>query len=147
MTDQPTPAVPDTTPLAALRARLVERRDHAVRSAQTSTLEEARLVNDGVVAGLDEALHFLDAIEKQRQAGPNLSPGYVNPPGSTVEQLPADLLALIDVPPYLSTACDTAGRLAAVEADQAAEWAARLHQRCRLNNKFTGAPCPCTCHA
>ncbi|MFE0178511.1 hypothetical protein ACFWZ2_40020 [Streptomyces sp. NPDC059002] len=33
------------------------------------------------------------------------------PPGDTREQLPDDILALIDVAPCLSTACDTARAL------------------------------------
>ncbi|MEE6264928.1 hypothetical protein V2E29_04605 [Streptomyces diastatochromogenes] len=78
--------------------------------------------------------------------GPNLTPGYVNPPGSTSEQLPPEILAAIDVPPYLSTACDTAARVEAVDVPDAADWARRLHQRCRFNNKYTGVDCACACH-
>lgn len=74
------------------------------------------------------------------------------PPGDTREQLPDNLLALIDVPPYTSTACETAQALetaAETRGDQAAElavWRDRLHTRCRINNKFTGALCNCGCH-
>lgn len=78
--------------------------------------------------------------------GPNLTPGFVNEPGSASELLPAEILAAIDVPPYLSTACDTALRVEPADVPDATGWARRLHARCRLNNKFTGAPCPCTCH-
>ncbi|MEW1754124.1 hypothetical protein [Streptomyces angustmyceticus] len=78
--------------------------------------------------------------------GPNLTPGFVNEPGSTSELLPAEILAAIDVPPYLSTACDTALRVEPADVPDATGWARRLHARCRLSNKFTGAPCPCTCH-
>ncbi|WP_327223045.1 hypothetical protein OG229_02555 [Streptomyces platensis] len=79
-------------------------------------------------------------------AGPNLTPGFVNEPGSTSELLPAEILSAIDVPPYLSTACDTALRIEPADVPDATGWARRLHARCRLNNKFTGAPCPCNCH-
>lgn len=74
------------------------------------------------------------------------------PPGDTREQLPAHLLALIGVPPYTSTACEAAGHLTEAEPrhpEHAAELhahAADLHQRCRRNNKFTGARCRCRCH-
>ncbi|WP_438489529.1 hypothetical protein [Streptomyces sp. S186] len=78
--------------------------------------------------------------------GPNPTPGYVNPPGSTSEQLPPHILAVIDVPPYLSTACDTAARVESADVADSGEWADRLHKRCRLNNKYTGAPCACSCH-
>ncbi|BCK74061.1 hypothetical protein Srufu_080140 (plasmid) [Streptomyces libani subsp. rufus] len=79
-------------------------------------------------------------------AGPNLTPDYVNEPGSTSELLPPEILAAIDVPPYLSTACDTALRVEPADVPDAMGWARRLHARCRRNNKFTGAPCPCNCH-
>ena len=73
------------------------------------------------------------------------------PPGDRREQLPDDVLALIDIPPYTSTACETA---AACEDgyQRNTHWigllqrAEQLHQRCRLNNKFTGAICRCPCH-
>ena len=75
-----------------------------------------------------------------------------NPPGSQQEQLPDSVLALIDVGPYLSTACDTAAaceRAAEVHRTER-PWlhahAEDLHARCRLNNKFTGALCVCPCH-
>ncbi|MEU0393842.1 hypothetical protein ABZ208_13865 [Streptomyces sp. NPDC006208] len=75
-----------------------------------------------------------------------------NPPGSQQEQLPAYILALINVGPYLSTACETAAACErATEAHQTERpWllahAEELHARCRLNNKFTGALCACRCH-
>ena len=74
------------------------------------------------------------------------------PPGDRREQLPDHLLALIDIPPYTSTACEAAELLAwqmpkhkhrRVELGDHAD---RLHARCRLQNKFTGAACNCTCH-
>ncbi|WP_405883601.1 hypothetical protein OG747_36470 [Streptomyces sp. NBC_01384] len=74
------------------------------------------------------------------------------PPGDRREQLPDDVLALIDIPPYTSTACetaallDTAGSTRQDQADGLYAWAERLHSRCRLNNKFTGVLCRCGCH-
>ncbi|MWA08803.1 hypothetical protein [Streptomyces sp. BA2] len=74
------------------------------------------------------------------------------PPGDTREQLPDDVLALIETRPYTSTACETAGLLTeagAVHTYRAGEleaWADRMHQRCRRNQKFTGRLCDCTCH-
>lgn len=32
------------------------------------------------------------------------------------------------------------------QAAELAEWAQRVHQRCRRNHKFTGRLCDCTCH-
>ncbi|MGW4075952.1 hypothetical protein ACWELB_20985 [Streptomyces asiaticus] len=74
------------------------------------------------------------------------------PPGSTEEQLPADILALIDPPPYLSTACETAQLLEQAVAEHPdrqaglGEWARRMHDRCRINQKFTGRLCTCGHH-
>jgi hypothetical protein len=78
-----------------------------------------------------------------------------NPPGSTAEQLPEALLALIRdrLPDYTSTACQTADTLACTATyrrhplyDEIRENAERLHSRCRLNNRFTGQLCACGCH-
>jgi len=76
------------------------------------------------------------------------------PPGSTAEQLPETLLALIRhrLPDYTSTACQTADTLACTAThghplyDEIREHAERLHSRCRLNMKFTGQLCACGCH-
>lgn len=74
------------------------------------------------------------------------------PPGDTREQLPDHLLALIDPPDYLSTACGTADCLTAAisehpeHADELSMWLHRMHTRCRLNMKFTGQLCCCPCH-
>lgn len=74
------------------------------------------------------------------------------PPGDTREQLPDHLLALIDVPLYLSTACEAARECKRVidihveHGDELRQTAARLHTRCRINNKFTGQLCACHCH-
>lgn len=74
------------------------------------------------------------------------------PPGDRREQLPDHLLATIDIPPYTSTACQTADLLAEAIpgrldlAGELIEHAGRLHTRCRLNNKFTGQLCACSCH-
>lgn len=76
-----------------------------------------------------------------------------NPAGSTREQLPADILAILDglLPDYTSTACHTADALAVAahlhpRADELRAHAERLHSRCRLNHKFTGHLCVCGCH-
>ena len=74
------------------------------------------------------------------------------PPGDTREQLPDHILALIDVPPYLSTACETAHQLDTAitnRPNRGAElmlWRDRMHGRCRRNQKFTGQLCACYCH-
>ncbi|MFJ3984381.1 hypothetical protein [Streptomyces fungicidicus] len=73
------------------------------------------------------------------------------PPGDRREQLPDDILALIPVRPYLSTACETGQALEdAIAAhpgrDDLPLWRERLHARCRTNQKFTGALCGCGCH-
>lgn len=75
-------------------------------------------------------------------------------PTTTSEVLPPHLLAAIDTPPYLSTACDTAARC---QHAAAASWsddlaldladeALALHEQCRRIHKFTAAPCTCPCH-
>lgn len=77
------------------------------------------------------------------------------PPGDTREQLPEHLLNLIrgSIPDYLSTACVTADTLAVAvhwshpQRAEVGQWAERLHQRCRRNQKFTGQLCACGCHA
>lgn len=79
------------------------------------------------------------------------------PPGDRREQLPDEILALVQLPGYVSTACETALLLkdAAITAaredrdadvDRLMEWADRLHQRCRLQQKFTGVGCQCNHH-
>ncbi|WP_330479936.1 hypothetical protein OG301_39025 (plasmid) [Streptomyces platensis] len=108
-------------------------------------IDDASANHRGTLLGI--AIH-LDWMAQAAEAGsgPNLTPGFVNEPGSTSEVLPAEILAALDVPPYLSTACDTALRVEPADVPDATGWARRLHARCRLNNKFTGAPCPCNCH-
>jgi hypothetical protein len=74
------------------------------------------------------------------------------PPGDRREQLPAAILALIDIPPYTSTACEAASLLAwqmpkrKHRRAELGDHADRLHSRCRINNKFTGKSCSCLCH-
>lgn len=69
------------------------------------------------------------------------------PPGDRREQLPDAILALIDIPPYTSTACETAELLATAitrhpgHADELRQWEQRQRQRCRINNKYTGVNC------
>ncbi|MEV0528781.1 hypothetical protein AB0I66_35715 [Streptomyces sp. NPDC050439] len=75
------------------------------------------------------------------------------PPGDTREQLPDSILALIDVCPYTSTACETAKALTeatSLHPEHAAElagWSDRMHARCRRNHKYTGRLCDCICHS
>lgn len=74
------------------------------------------------------------------------------PPGDTWEQLPDDVLTLIRIQPYTSTACQTAQAVTDATptrsdlADYLGMWRDGLHARCRLNNKFTGVACDCGCH-
>lgn len=86
---------------------------------------------------------------------PGLREPHANPPGSTQEQLPPAVLALIDTGDYLSTACDTALRLERAPAPtptsggaipNVAWYVEQMHARCRRNHKFTGQPCICRCH-
>ncbi|GFE20106.1 hypothetical protein [Streptomyces nigrescens] len=57
--------------LARLRARLAADRDRAARNAQHAHTEQVRLVGDGIVAGLDTALRWLDDVlgEVDRSCG------------------------------------------------------------------------------
>lgn len=74
------------------------------------------------------------------------------PPGSTEEQLPDHILNLIVRRPYISTACETARALHSARirhpeySTELGLWFDRMHERCRLNNKFTGMLCACGCH-
>ena len=72
------------------------------------------------------------------------------PPGDRREQLPPAILALLDPPPYTSTACHTAGLLTwqapARTHPDAGQHIDRLHARCQANHEFTGAACDCPCH-
>jgi hypothetical protein len=69
------------------------------------------------------------------------------PPGDRREQLPDHILALIDIPPYTSTACESAELCGAAiarrpeHADELRQWEQRQRQRCRINNKYTGVNC------
>lgn len=73
------------------------------------------------------------------------------PPGSTEEKLPAHILAMIVPRPYISTACETGHALASAvvrwpeHEQELRSWEKRMHERCRLNNKFTDKPCSCSC--
>lgn len=74
-----------------------------------------------------------------------------NIPGATTEQLPADVLALLDTRHYLSTACETARLVKGAiirnpDRNDLPGWRDRMHARCRLNHKFTGVLCGCPCH-
>lgn len=96
-----------------------------------------------------EVLAWLEGPKCSRQLG-QIAP-TVNPPGSTREQLPADVLALLTPRTYLSTACETARLLdgAIIRNPGRGDLPGlrdRMHQRCRLGQKFTGAACTCPCH-
>lgn len=73
-------------------------------------------------------------------------------PAPADEVLPHELLRLLDMNRYVSTACDTAGACETAaegwpdRAVELAEWASQSHQRCRRTHKFTGQPCGCGCH-
>lgn len=81
------------------------------------------------------------------------------PPGDRREQLPDHLHDLIrdEMPNYLSTACGTAQVLSLaacypgsgiprLQYDEIRGHAEHLHERCRINHKFTGQLCVCGCH-
>lgn len=83
-----------------------------------------------------------------KDADAPLTAASTTPPGSPREQLPAHLLALIDIPPYTSTACETADLLTAAitqhpeHAEELQHWADYMRiGRCRINHKFTGSLC------
>lgn len=76
------------------------------------------------------------------------------PPGSDRDALPADLRRLIapQMPPYTSTACQTAQacKLSAdiflTMAPELLHWAQREHASCRLTRKQDMQACVCACH-
>ncbi|MGY0065173.1 hypothetical protein ACWY4P_53635 (plasmid) [Streptomyces sp. LZ34] len=74
------------------------------------------------------------------------------PPGSDRDKLPDRLLAVIEMGPYLSTACETAHALEWAMRSythrraELAEWAQREHASCRLTRKQDMAPCRCPHH-
>jgi hypothetical protein len=148
----------DGAELVRLRARVAELeardtpgwRNRAERAeaaiARVRRLCELTIRTSVRVQAIDQARDTLAALDQPAEAP------APPPPGSTREQLPAEILALIepDLPNYLSTACST-GQLLDCDLDQphASErntWAERMHQRCRLNHKFTGQLCCCDCH-
>jgi hypothetical protein len=101
----------------------------------------------------DEMLAELDKLRAERPAATEATDGWTPPPpGDRREQLPDHLLALIDTPSYLSTACEAASLLArqmpahTLRRVELGDHADRLHTRCRLQNKFTGVACRCHCH-
>jgi len=92
-------------------------------------------------------------LDEPSPAGP-LPTWTPPPPGVTTEQLPDEILAVINgqLPDYTSTACQTADAVACTATyrhplyDELRAHAERLHARCRLNHKFTGRLCVCGCH-
>ncbi|NUL14486.1 hypothetical protein [Streptomyces lunaelactis] len=162
MQDYPKPEQPPSGPLnASLRpeppALGPSRRPQGVSGPQAGAqpLDAAArrhaLAFNAVGPALNERGEWLPLSVRKAVADAVLA-AIDNPPGSTREQLPADVLALLSTRSYLSTACDT-GRLlegaAIAHPDRATElrtWRDRMHQRCRLAHKFTGQPCTCPCH-
>lgn len=82
---------------------------------------------------------------------------YTTPaPGSTRAKLPDHLLALLPHRDYESTACELARDIAVLieeppqkvvqYLDEYRGWRDFLHKWCRLNNKFRGTRCICSCH-
>lgn len=71
------------------------------------------------------------------------------PPGSTMRKLPAHILALIVLRPYVSTACEMAQALESAMVrhpdfvDELRMYRDLMHDYCRLNNKFSDVPCAC----
>lgn len=130
---EPAPAATEATERPTLRER-----HRAQWLALTDAEQTAR------IAALDED----DEPEQpERTTGNNPATWTPPPPGDRREQLPDHLLALLDIPPYTSTACETAELLAAAitrhpeHADELRQWEQRQRQRCRINNKYTGVNC------
>ncbi|MEU3613458.1 hypothetical protein ABZ725_14240 [Streptomyces sp. NPDC006872] len=105
-----------------------------------------RLIADLAEARAEIQRHADAEAAEQSRTTPN------NPPGSTREQLPPAVLALLPTHPYTSTACQTADAVAITAVRglpmyaELRAHAERLHARCRLNHKFTGVACRCGCH-
>ncbi len=140
------PAAPETEPNNAAATQATERptlreRHRAQWLALTDAEQTAR------IAALDED----DEPEQPARTTPDNSPTSSDwtppPPGDRREQLPDAILALLDIPTYTSTACETAELLAAAVArhpahtDELQYWEQRQRQRCRINNKYTGVNC------
>jgi len=115
-----------------------------------NALAPDRRYAEALLAALDGPADTTPEAEEHRGEQP-----FTPPPGSTAEQLPAAVLELIGDHDYLSTACDTAQRLQRAPRPtptsggaipDVAAYVVRLHQRCRLNHKFTGRLCVCACH-
>jgi hypothetical protein len=123
------------------------------RVATVTDITAADLAAHEASIGEDEAAVIVPrdvvhaAAAEIRQPAPN-------PPGSTREQLPDHLINIArpHLPDYLSTACQTADVVARQATyrhplhDELRAHAERLHDRCRLNHKFTGQLCACGCH-
>jgi hypothetical protein len=137
----------DCTPTVDQWMRQSDRADQAEAAiARVRRLCDLTITTSVRVHAVHQARDTLAALDQPAEAP------APPPPGSTREQLPDHLLTLIQphLPNYLSTACST-GQLLNCDLDQphASEreaWAERMHQRCRLNHKFTGQLCCCDCH-
>lgn len=73
------------------------------------------------------------------------------PPGSRERVLPPEILEAIEVGPYLSTACETAGRVEEAWSliptmGMLSSWSKVLHSQCRRTHKYTYSGCVCPCH-
>lgn len=71
----PSPDGDDLSNLARIRAQLGAARDQAARNARDAHSEHVQLVNEGVVAGLDNAIRLLDAT-------PHPDPSPTSPPAA-----------------------------------------------------------------
>lgn len=140
------PDAPETEPNNAAATQATERptlreRHRAQWLALTDAEQAAR------IAALDEDDEPEQPARTTPDNPPTSSAWTPPPPGDRREQLPDHLLALLDIPTYTSTACETAELLAAAitrhpeHADELRQWEQRQRQRCRINNKYTGVNC------
>lgn len=113
----------------------------------TSTLRSILNDDQAPAASCSPAAPETEPNNPERTTANNPTTWTPPPPGDRREQLPDHLLALLDIPPYTSTACETAELLAAAVArnpERSYElryWEDRQRQRCRINNKYTGVIC------
>lgn len=157
LTANPGRADEPTGPEVLALAGLTEEEAAAVATLPPGTLLTRRVVDEVVrtaVGGGCDGSHRFEHHEVVHccspaavETEPNNAPWTPPPPGDRREQLPDHLLALIDIPLYTSTACETAELLAAAtgrhpeHAEELWQWEARQRQRCRINNKYTGVDC------
>lgn len=140
----------DGKDIARLRAELdqlradVDHRDQTIRHLENGLRHERHALAD--------ARDYLNQVPNHHinsQARADLNRRLEPAPADGGEVLPDELLRLLDMRKYVSTACDTAGACETAtedHADKLTERAAHLHDRCRRTHKFTGQPCACGCH-